>query len=578
MKPQPNIFRYLSSMLLITCTLLFGCGDGSDYQEPSDTYSLVFLTGPFEGEKIILNEGNSTIGDYLNQNDITSEDQELLEALKTLEITMDNGKVTLTPEDNDDYELFINDEEITFAIELLDGDLIDFLEKENDSPSVERANSNFAPTTMTFSVSNTANNRFYVIAHMANTERAVDWSYNQGANAVEIDLNFDDNGNPTEFTHGAPCDCSCLVRPPMCSVLGDCLAKSSRTSLLEHIATTNRLALVVIDSKIGKKDSANKQIAAGKNVFKLLENHLFKKGYSGQVIIGAPYLTCLPYLKSAAEKANSSPYKSKIYFSIDMEGNNAYMTIDKLIQLPTDNRVYGTGISACAPGTYYDGIKQAVKQKDVGTIGGLVYIWTLDKESSMEKYLDLGVNGIMTNDPGKLYELAKKRGLILAGINTPITPAKNNKLFNYLNTCDCEYHKGGCTLSTPAPRYKTCKCKYKGGWTCGGELVHACNRTSPYCVNPDLEAHTCVLGNGDCGGYPEAKCDCKYLRRPWLAPSGCYISKPPPPDVACECKYKGGWTCGGDITSCSDPTSPYCEHPDYSRATCLQGRGDCKGY
>ena len=583
MKPQPNIFRSLNSILLITCTLLFGCGDGSDYQEPSDTYSLVFLTGPFEGEKIILSEGNVNIGEEINSNDISAEDEELLEALKTVRVNMEaNDFVTLEPSEDQDYELYLNGDIITSSIELQDGDLIDFIENADSSFSKNMGSSNSSPpTTLTFSKTNPGARRFYAIAHMANTATAVTWALRQGANGVEIDLNFDDNGNPTEFKHGLPCDCTCSPRefwPPMCIVLGDCSANSSKTSLLEHIAHINRIntpgfALVVIDSKLDKKDSGNKQRAAGRNVVKLLEDHLFSKGYNGKVIIGAPHLTNGPYMSEAGIKANSSPYKSQMYFTIDMGGDKTYMTVDTLIRyLPNKNRVYGTGISACVAATYYDAIRQAVKQYQVGTLGSLIYIWTLDKESSMRKYIDVGVNGIMTNDPGKLVRIVREKGLTLAGVHSPIAPARNNQLFNYSNKCDCDYHPGGCSLSLPAPRFQTCDCKYKGGWTCGGDLVTSCNRASNYCINPDLSLQTCTLGKGDCLGYSDAKCDCNYKT------GGCVLSKLPPHDVACDCKYKGGWTCGGSITYCSNPSSYYCTNPDYSEATCKQGRGDCGGY
>jgi len=53
---------------------------------------------------------------------------------------------------------------------------------------------------------------FYAIAHQINLTRLVDWAVNnQGANAIESDLQFDRNGKPVEFRHGGTCDCS---RPP----------------------------------------------------------------------------------------------------------------------------------------------------------------------------------------------------------------------------------------------------------------------------------------------------------------------------------------------------------------------------
>ena len=53
----------------------------------------------------------------------------------------------------------------------------------------------------------TATTPFYAIAHMCNQIDAVNWAMKEGANAVEIDLNF----KSWKFEHGAPCDCTCLT-------------------------------------------------------------------------------------------------------------------------------------------------------------------------------------------------------------------------------------------------------------------------------------------------------------------------------------------------------------------------------
>ena len=58
-----------------------------------------------------------------------------------------------------------------------------------------------------------ARDPFYIIAHMTNTPRAVDWAVAKGANAVEIDLEFTSNGEPYRTNHspnGEACDCTCM--------------------------------------------------------------------------------------------------------------------------------------------------------------------------------------------------------------------------------------------------------------------------------------------------------------------------------------------------------------------------------
>lgn len=139
-------------------------------------------------------------------------------------------------------------------------------------------------------------------------------------------------------------------------------------------------------------------------------------------------------------------------------------------------------------------------------------------------------------------------------------------------TCDCDYHPGGCSISTAAPKNTACKCVYKGAWTCGGEIVRCNDFNSQYCLNPDTSIQACFEGRGDCEGYKTATCDCNYHR------GGCTISTAPPRNTACRCVYKGWWTCGGSITRCNDFNSYYCKYPDTSRNTCWVGGGDCGGY
>ena len=47
--------------------------------------------------------------------------------------------------------------------------------------------------------------------------------------------------------------------------------------------------------------------------------------------------------------------------------------------------------------------------------GGLhVHVWTIDDVDEMERLLDLGVDGIMTDEPERLREVFARRGHTLA--------------------------------------------------------------------------------------------------------------------------------------------------------------------
>lgn len=264
---------------------------------------------------------------------------------------------------------------------------------------------------------------FYAIAHMTNSPAAVDWAIKQGANAVEIDLQFDANGKPTVFSHGSPCDCTCILGTyGICKDLSSvCGASTNAADLLKHVAKTG-LALVVIDSKIAASDSEAKQKQAGAAVAQLVTANLLDSGYSGKVIVSAAPLKAITYVAAVVNDIQKPTHRSHVYFTID-QANEVVPTLQSMIDtIPSANRVYGTGSSACLPTQFLSGVALAAKNVKAGVIG-LVYNWTIDKTSSMEQYLASGANGIMTNDPKALVDLVKSKQINLATPQTIIPPA-----------------------------------------------------------------------------------------------------------------------------------------------------------
>ena len=67
--------------------------------------------------------------------------------------------------------------------------------------------------------------------------------------------------------------------------------------------------------------------------------------------------------------------------------------------------------------------------------------------------------------------------------------------------CDCDYHSGGCSISSAASPGSACRCSYKGFYTCSGSEAGCRDSESQYCKNPDKSIQSCFLGGGDCGGY-----------------------------------------------------------------------------
>ena len=277
---------------------------------------------------------------------------------------------------------------------------------------------------------NVANQPFYNIAHMTNTQTALRWAIKEGANAVEIDLQYDAQGLPTQFQHKGICDCSCVplgLAPEnhVCSQLepkgSRCEATESAMALLNVIAGTN-LAMVYIDNKVDKNTPAT---APGALV-KALEQWLFDRGYRGIVVIGGTEAT-VEFLKAGAVAANASRFSDQIYFAMDqVNGGDAISAINTLAtQVATRNRAYGAGLTSCAPGSFHKEIIYGAKNQGAH-VTGLTYVWTLDSPATMQQYIDAGARGIMTNKPAVLRDLLASRGIRLAD-NTyrPLKSASN---------------------------------------------------------------------------------------------------------------------------------------------------------
>ena len=250
--------------------------------------------------------------------------------------------------------------------------------------------------------------RLYNIAHMTNTVAAVDWAVSAGANAVEADLKFDEGGKTTYFHHGKPCDCTIINRIGkygVCRIQPSCEAKDTALDLLHAIARHKKsIALFIIDSKLDESWTRSRQQAAGNHIVRLLDKELFGRGYPGRVIVGAPKGTDAPFIWAAAETSQGSPNRNRILFTLDGEGKKDSVVIRQLQRIKPDQRSYGVGYPSHLPIRYYDQIERAVAARASGELS-FVYIWGLDRKRSMRAYLKRGVDGIMTNAPGRLNEV-----------------------------------------------------------------------------------------------------------------------------------------------------------------------------
>ena len=110
---------------------------------------------------------------------------------------------------------------------------------------------------------------------------------------------------------------------------------------------------------------------------------------------------------------------------------------------------------------------------------------------------------------------------------------------------------------------------------------------SALCQKPDMTKQSCLQGQGNCGGYGPIHnpghpyCNCTFLFAPPDGdPNGCIVSYPAPANSACWCRrpLNPNDPCLANLVSCADPDNFFCKHPSILKESCLQGKGDCRGY
>lgn len=199
---------------------------------------------------------------------------------------------------------------------------------------------------------------FYLIAHQVNDPSALHQVAYDGANACEIDLQFDPQDRQWYVNHD---------RPEGLTVF----------QWLQHLKSHTEFQVVIMDIK---------NPCPGWHLRLLLEQVRRTKIRQTVVFSVATELSCL--LKVEHE-LHASEGLATDYVSLPEE---------VVQQLPSDvNAWFGDGITSWAPNKpgLYDALRKAVYLRTNGTKIKKVYTWTVATEGSFLKYLDLDLDGIM---------------------------------------------------------------------------------------------------------------------------------------------------------------------------------------
>ncbi|XP_015929781.2 dermonecrotic toxin StSicTox-betaIB1i [Parasteatoda tepidariorum] len=249
------------------------------------------------------------------------------------------------------------------------------------------------------------------IAHMVNTLGEVDSYLDQGANGLEFDVYFDGE-NPVITYHPVPCDCfrTCMLREKLDTYL----------EYMRDITTPGspkyrkELVFLFMDLKVSSIGAGSLK-HAGENIAKKLLDIYWQNGEAGGqafILVSLPYVSHIELFHGflgTLEERNATFRKDKIGF--EFSGNEDLKTIEYVLQtnnVSSNNFWQGDGITNCLPrGTYR--LIDAINSRDYKEKSYMskVYWWTVDKSSTMQRILRLGVDGMITNHPDRLVEVLK---------------------------------------------------------------------------------------------------------------------------------------------------------------------------
>ncbi|XP_003741804.2 sphingomyelin phosphodiesterase D [Galendromus occidentalis] len=239
---------------------------------------------------------------------------------------------------------------------------------------------------------------FYIIAHMANSIPTMDLFLREGANAVELDVTFEPNGAAWWVHHGVPCD-----------YFRVCHESTQLVDYLQAAATRN-ITLIFLDLKSYKLSPEAKEFA-GVDLALKLSGHFFDKGgQQTNVVLSVPYVTEKQLLASFIEKMKSLKPEQLSKISYDVSENPDFSVVGKMFRdLNVTSAWQGDGVTNWfEPFRGFSRVRDAVELRDQGNVYiKKVYRWTVDYKGHIRQLIDLGIDGVMTNNPSRAYQVVR---------------------------------------------------------------------------------------------------------------------------------------------------------------------------
>ena len=262
---------------------------------------------------------------------------------------------------------------------------------------------------------------------MVNAVSQIDEYLGYGANAIEADLQFNDDGTTKEFRHGSPCDCwrYCKHKSPINDYI-DALRQRTHPNSKKF---NTQLVLFMFDVKIKymKKSALSKagQDFVNKILYPLYKNNPTKM----KVIVSVPDLTKKDFIVSVMKqiKIKQPDIQKKIGYDINWPATWSTQTwrdIERELKglgVDAGHAWLSSGITNCSPYPVFKTLKSQVKYRNAGNYFSKVYGWSVDYKNTAKSYFKAGVDGVIANYPDRvktaIEEMKEKENVRLATLD-----------------------------------------------------------------------------------------------------------------------------------------------------------------
>ncbi|XP_046841590.1 dermonecrotic toxin-like [Xenia sp. Carnegie-2017] len=250
----------------------------------------------------------------------------------------------------------------------------------------------------------------YNIANMVNSVKQIDTWLGYGANALEVDVRFKWNGTPQYFYQGWPCDVGRFCH--RWSYVRNYINALRQRTIPSSGKFNKNLVLVMFDVKL-KKLKGKTLTSAGKKFVSRILIPLYKNNPTDmKVVVSVPNLGKKNFISGLLKqlKTDNQDIIKKIGFDISWDGRSSAAKERVLRQLgvPSGHAWLSTGGINWFPFFYLRKLKKQVQYSEETGYFSKVIVRSVDFTSVAKKYLEIDLDGMVSNYPGRVMKAMEK--------------------------------------------------------------------------------------------------------------------------------------------------------------------------